>query len=521
MKLKPNTLALLLIILVTLVYFLPGLLSPRDFWVEDEARYGEILREMVHFNQWVVPHLNDHFYPDKPPVFFWLAALVSIITGKITPFSGLLITWFTTLGAVLVTWSFAKTLWNERAAFLTAMIFVSTFLVIGMAQIVRMDMMLTWFSMWAVYCFYLWYTKEQKKYIYLFYVFAAMAVLGKGPFGFTFPWFTAIIFLILEKEWKKLFKFVVHPGLILSVLIALSWMILAWFTGNKDFVLTIINEQLLGRAVNSFSHKEPLWFYLAVLPFVTLPWFPFVPRALKRWGTGFKLLLIYFISGFVTISVVSGKLFIYLLPLVPPIAMIVGKLIDELLTDKGPAKAWRIESVIAVLLTFGIFIAIAFAAPHFPITDLLNVAPLAWIFIPLTMVGLYFAWTRRVKSTFVVLVLGMYLFSAYMFQAVMVQINPYFSGRAIGNEISQFVREGNKISQFRVRRGILNFYAETIIPELGIDDVKGYFSGPDKLLILKESEYNKQGELLNRTQVLSHYEIANEKYVIIGNKNVR
>ncbi len=521
MNTKSNSFAVLLIILITLIFYLPGVLSPRDFWVEDEARYGEILREMLDAGQWFVPHLNNHFYPDKPPVYFWLAATVSLITGKITPFSGLIITWITTLGAILTTYFFTKKLYNQRAAFLASLVLTSTFLVLGCAQIVRMDMMMTWFVTWAIYAFYLGYTKGQTRWYYLFYIFAALAVMGKGPLGFTFAWFPAIIYLMTEKKWKELFKFVVHPGFILFLLLAVSWILAAWFTGNKDFVNTIINEQLLGRAVKSFSHKEPIYFYLMLLPFVLLPWSPFIPRALKRGGKAYKLLILWFVLGFVTISILSGKLFIYLLPLVPAVAMMLGKLFDELLTYKGTVKAWRIESMIAILLTFGFFIALVFAAPHYPIADQLRISSLAWVFIPLTLVAVWFAWKQKIKHTFVLLFLGMYIFSFYLFQVMIPQLNSYFSAREIGAEIAQHEQEGYTVSIFRVRRGILNFYAETYLPEKELSDLDGFFETPNQLLIMKKSEYKKQQKLLADTHVLSNYEIANEKYVIIGKNDVK
>ena len=79
MNINIKTKHILIIFIVSLLYFLPGIISPRDFWVEDEARYCEILREMVHDGQWAVPHLNGHYYPDKPPTYFWLCAISSPI----------------------------------------------------------------------------------------------------------------------------------------------------------------------------------------------------------------------------------------------------------------------------------------------------------------------------------------------------------------------------------------------------------------------------------------------------------
>ena len=50
-----------------------NLFIPRDLWVQDEARYGEVVREMLQsgsWKGWLVPHLNGYAYPDKPPLYF-------------------------------------------------------------------------------------------------------------------------------------------------------------------------------------------------------------------------------------------------------------------------------------------------------------------------------------------------------------------------------------------------------------------------------------------------------------------
>jgi 4-amino-4-deoxy-L-arabinose transferase len=64
------------------IVFCVNLLIPRDLWVQDEARYGEVLREMIATQGWLVPHLNGYPYPDKPPLFFWLVAGIAKVVGQ-------------------------------------------------------------------------------------------------------------------------------------------------------------------------------------------------------------------------------------------------------------------------------------------------------------------------------------------------------------------------------------------------------------------------------------------------------
>ena len=56
-------------------------LGAYGFWEPDEARYGEIAREMLALHDFIVPHLNYVAYVEKPPLLYWLTALSFRIFG--------------------------------------------------------------------------------------------------------------------------------------------------------------------------------------------------------------------------------------------------------------------------------------------------------------------------------------------------------------------------------------------------------------------------------------------------------
>ncbi len=262
---------LLLIILSTFIYYIPGIFSPRDFWVEDEARYAEVVREMITSGDILVMHLNDHPYPDKPPIYFWLAALTSMLFGKITVFSFMLVTWLSTLGTVLTTYYFGQKLFNQNTAIYGVSILMSLFLFVACASIVRMDMLMTFFITLALYQFWLG-KKNQKAIRYsLFWTFSALAVLTKGPLGIAFTLLPVVGFLIIERDWINLRKLIINPGPFLFLVFVLGWLCLAWLVGYRDFVENIIFKQIINRATDSFIHKRPFYFYIVLLPLLILP----------------------------------------------------------------------------------------------------------------------------------------------------------------------------------------------------------------------------------------------------------
>jgi len=51
-------------------------LAGRPLYEPDEGRYAEVPREMSSGGDWVIPHLNALAYLEKPPLQYWLTALV-------------------------------------------------------------------------------------------------------------------------------------------------------------------------------------------------------------------------------------------------------------------------------------------------------------------------------------------------------------------------------------------------------------------------------------------------------------
>ncbi len=58
----------------------------RDLWDPDETRSALVAREMRESGNWILPHLDESVYAEKPPLFFLLVNLSTFILGEDSEF---------------------------------------------------------------------------------------------------------------------------------------------------------------------------------------------------------------------------------------------------------------------------------------------------------------------------------------------------------------------------------------------------------------------------------------------------
>ena len=116
----------------------------RDLWVQDEARYGEAVREMMSNGSYMVPTLDGRFYSDKPPLYFWIMALQARLSG-LNERSFRIVTFFSILGCAVAFFIFARRLLGESRGLWATIILLTSMLFLLAGNIIRMDALMTFF----------------------------------------------------------------------------------------------------------------------------------------------------------------------------------------------------------------------------------------------------------------------------------------------------------------------------------------------------------------------------------------
>jgi 4-amino-4-deoxy-L-arabinose transferase-like glycosyltransferase len=341
-------------VLVALAVWLLLTLGLRPLLVPDEGRYAEIARAMLS-DDWLVPKLNGLPFFHKPPLFYWIDAAAMQVFG-VHEFAG-------RMGSAVGGWIMGAALWfgtrrslGQRAASIALSVLATTpFFFVG-AQYANHDMLVAGLITAAVFAFAR--AVEQPPRVDLRWVAAGwamcgLALLSKGLIGVVLPALVVGPWLLVQGRWRQLVR-LMHPfGLTAFALIAAPWYLAmqARYPGFFDYVVV---EQHFRRYVQTdFNNVQGFWFFIVVLPALTLPWslwLPGVPRNVHERTDPLNALChwwIVVVVGF--FSFPSSKLVGYVLPALAPWCLVLAR---SMVSD-GPghrltaARRWALPAAAA------------------------------------------------------------------------------------------------------------------------------------------------------------------------------
>jgi 4-amino-4-deoxy-L-arabinose transferase-like glycosyltransferase len=308
-----------------------------DLWAPDEPFFGEGAREMVVDGQWLVSHINGVVNSHKPPLFFWLIALLSLPLGRVTSLTARLPSALASLGTVAMTLRLARRSSSERTAVLAAFTLGTTYMFWDKARSAQIDALLCCLIWVALSVFEAWRAGDfdGRQAGLIFWAAGALAVLAKGPVGLLLPLGIALVTLAFDREigrWRELSPL---AGPIVFALICGAWVAAAAQWGPAEYsVWGALKEHFIERGIHGMHHAQPWWYYAKVLPTQLMPWTFLVPGALvlawrRRDRTDrFLLVTVTFVVLFFSIS--TEKRTLYVLPAFPAFALITARFLGAM-----------------------------------------------------------------------------------------------------------------------------------------------------------------------------------------------
>ncbi|MSQ57673.1 MAG: glycosyltransferase family 39 protein [Limnohabitans sp.] len=339
----------------------------RPLALPDEGRYGEIGRWMLISGDWLTPRLNAMPFFHKPPLLHWLQAISLSIFG-IHPWALRVVP--AIHAALMLSMMYAVTLQlSNRQTAIRAVWMLGTSLtfMIG-GQYINHDMLVATLISIAIWCFALSLSTSEKSrsnWGRLGFVACALGMLSKGLIGVVLPGMVIFLWLILSRQFKKIIHWPWISGVLMFLIIVLPWFVLSQQKFPNMFDYMFIKQQVSRYTATDFNNPQKWWFYLQASMVLMFPWFifslaSFKPNRFKLdMSTDLKsqnlylLCWIWVVAITVFFSISNSKLYGYILPIMPALAVLASMGWESAMTQ----VRWSNKLFIALCL-FNITIAI-------------------------------------------------------------------------------------------------------------------------------------------------------------------
>jgi 4-amino-4-deoxy-L-arabinose transferase-like glycosyltransferase len=220
-----------------------------------------------------------------------------------------------------------------------------------------------------------WGERRVRRLAYLAgWFFAAISTLGKGPAGFGLPVLVTLAYLAASRPAedivarllrfvREIVEFEIVAGLLIVLAVAMPWYIAMYVRHGPPFTDRLIFHDMFNRA---FSHVHDtnegddtsFRFYVWQLGYALFPWTGLAPVGLLWWlrrrddattaggvvaqddgrSDMSVLLCMWFLLAFALFSFMGTKFHHYIFPAVPPVAVLIGVVLDDML---GPGPIAR------------------------------------------------------------------------------------------------------------------------------------------------------------------------------------
>src|SRR5579864_8686728 len=371
---------ILLIVLAWAAIYLSSIFQPALLDDADTV-HAEAAREMLTRHDWVTLRINQGFrYLEKAPLMYWAVAASFKVFG-VHDWSARLPIALGVLELLLVVYRLGRRVYGEEGGFYSSLVLATGFGPFIFTRILIPDMAV---ALWLAlgFDFFLTSLDREKPSRWICWGLAAtmaLNVLTKGLIGLAFPIGTILIFLLLAGKLRHLLKLRLLSSLIVFLVIAAPWHLLAGFRNPPQgaakgfFWFYFVNEQVLRflkeRYPNDYD-TVPLWLFWSLTFIWLMPWTAFifqaakqVPFRLREWRSGLTerrrgtALFAVWAAVVLLFFAFSSRQEYYIIPGLPGIALLIGGwLARESASEQGSPERRHGRLCSVVLLAVGLIV---------------------------------------------------------------------------------------------------------------------------------------------------------------------
>ena len=328
----------------------------------DEPRYARVAVEMHRSGSYVVPTLQGQPWLEKPPLYYWLAGAAFSLLGE-TETAARLPSVLAALLLVASTIFFGARLHDPETGLHAGFVAATAPLAFAYGRAAAMDMLLAATVTCAVGLMALRLLGLAGRLaVPAAWVLMALATLAKGPLGLLLPGLIVAGYVLATREWRHVRTVLSPAGIALFLLVAGPWYLLMWRHEGRAFVDVFLLDHNLQRFTSTIHrHPGPILYYVPVLLAGVFPW---TGLALAGLGTlkpktsrGDLFLLLWLVLPFLFFSAAGSKLPGYIVPCLPPLALITGRAAHQMALGElrgplgtGPRAAAMVTLLLACVL---------------------------------------------------------------------------------------------------------------------------------------------------------------------------
>jgi 4-amino-4-deoxy-L-arabinose transferase-like glycosyltransferase len=528
----------------------------------DEPRYAQIAHEMLvrfdsahtfkaRLSACVTPYLYGRPWLEKPALYYWRAMFLFQDVGVHD--------WSARLPSASFAFIMVGLIYLHMRRFRpgghldAALITVACVGIIGFARGASTDMQMAAPLAIGLLGWYAWYETGSKFWLYDIYFFTGLATLAKGPVA---PFLALVIiaaFAFLRKEWHILYRSLWWPGIALYFAMVLPWFIAVQHQNPTFFREFFLEHNLERFATDRYEHQQPFWYYIVVVLLALMPWTVIAVRALvdgaltsvaewrmrhkpdakprrilNRPGDAFpEFLVLWALIPIVFFSFSQSKLPGYILPSIPPLAILTG---DYLFRRRMPGlNRWIVmgHSALCGVMTFVILLlpwfvthGAAWPPMHSAVAAFLAAVGAALLILIVT--NGYGVARLRLVTTCVLAVLMLFVYGVGPFfgipgigrtKVVIAQLDRSYSARPLAQQMANYTTPEGTVAVFRVRRDLeygLSFYRNREVVNYEESGV------PDEQHLLVARVSGRHGVDLHTNDALDEY-LEGRHYEVLFN----
>ena len=473
----------------------------------DEPRYAQIAHEMLNrfdsahtlgdrLRACVTPYLYGHPWLEKPALYYWRAMFLFQDFG-VHDWSARLPS--TTFAFIMVGLIYLHMRRFRPGGHIDATIItVCCAAIIGYSRGASTDMQMAAPLAIGLLGWYAWYETNSKFWLYDIYFFTGLATLAKGPVAPLLAICIIAAFAFLRREWSILRRSFWWPGALLYFAMVLPWFIAVQHQNPTFFREFFLEHNLERFATDRYQHVQPHWYYIVVVVLGMMPWTVIAIRALvdgiltsvaewrlrriskahpapKRPGDAFpEFLVLWALIPIVFFSFSQSKLPGYILPSIPPLAILTG---DFLFRRRAGLNRWLLLShavlcgvmtIFALLLPW--FVSHGTVMPPTPAVAVAFIAAAGASALILIVVKGFGVASLRLVTSCVLVVLMLLLYGVGPFfgipevhatKRVIHLLDRSYSARPLAERLAAVAPPDETVAVFNVRRDVeygLAFY---------------------------------------------------------------